>query len=139
MIQQDYIMRLIREFFKALERLLGRKDPVYQQEAIKEMYPQYVGDYTFYQTASLEEIMKAMEQYPEEQRIHRLEMLAELYYVESGLKSLPISNMLLEKALAIFKFIDGQSRTYSFDRLQKIDDIVRRIQSAPPTSTDTKA
>lgn len=132
MLQQDYIMRLIREFFKALEKLLGKNDPAYQKEAIKDMYKQYVGDSTFFQTATLEEVMKEMGKYDESERIHRLEMLAELYYVDAGLRVGPMSDELLTKALALFRFIDSHSRTFSFDRKHKIADIEQRLYSTIP-------
>lgn len=127
MLQQDYIMRLIQEFFKALQRLLLKRDPETRREAIKEMYKTYVGDYDFYQSANIDEIMRAMESYAEEQRIYRIEMLAELYYVEADMRPQPMSDQLLEKAMSLFYFVDRHSGTYSIVRLRKIGDIQQRL------------
>jgi len=94
---------------------------------LHEMYEMYVGPYEFYQGASNDEVMKSFEKYPEEQRIHRMEMLAELYYVEAGMRTQPFKDILLQRALPLFEFIDRHSGVYSFDRLRKIDDIKKRI------------
>ena len=44
MLQRDYIMRLIAEFFKTLERLLHKREPEKRREALEDMYRQYVGE-----------------------------------------------------------------------------------------------
>ena len=127
MLQQDYIMRLIREFFAALQRLLEKNEVEDKTKALHEMYEQYLGPYEFYQGASMEEVMQSFEKFPEEQRLHRMEMLAELYYVESDMRALPFKDILLERALPLFEWIDHHSGVYSFDRLQKMDDIKKRL------------
>jgi hypothetical protein len=127
MLQQDYIMRLIREFFAALQRLLEKNEIEDKTKALHEMYEQYLGPYEFYQDASMDEVMQSFEKYPEEQRIHRMEMLAELYYVESGMRALPFNDILLRRALPLFEWIDRHSGVYSFDRLRKMDDIKKRL------------
>ena len=127
MLQEDYIIRLIQEFFKALQKILSKKDPDARLDGIKDLYNTYVGDYTLYQNASIDEIMQAMESYTKEQRIYRIEMLAELYYVEADMRPLPIGQMLLEKAMSLFYFVDKHSGTYSIDRIRKINDIQERL------------
>lgn len=126
MLERDYIMRLIREFAEALE-LLKKKDLRKQKDEIRRMYDQYVGSYTFYFTATVGEVMQSMEQFPAGQRLQRMEMLAELYYAEAGMHSQPFRTMLLEKALALFSFIDRHDRTFSFDRLGKISRIKAQL------------
>ena len=127
MLQQDYIMRLIREFFAALQRLLEKNEVEDKTKALHEMYEQYLGPYEFYQGASMDEVMQSFEKFPEEQRIHRMEMLAELYYVESDMRALPFKDILLQRALPLFEWIDHRSGVYSFDRLHKIDDIKKQL------------
>ncbi|NPD93227.1 hypothetical protein [Xylanibacter muris] len=122
MLERDYIMRLIREFTEALELLL-KKDIRKQKTEIQKMYDQYVGPYSFYNTAAIEDVMESMEQFHPDERIHRMEMLAELYYAEAGMQSSPIRNMLLEKAYALFDFIDNHDKTYNINRLAKIAEI----------------
>ena len=127
MLQQDYIMRLIREFFAALQRLLEKNEIEDKTKALHEMYEQYLGPYEFYLDASMDEVMQSFEKFPEEQRIHRMEMLAELYYVESNMRALPFNDILRRRALPLFEWIDRHSGVYSFDRLRKMDDIKKRL------------
>ena len=127
MLQQDYIMRLIREFMAALQRFLQKKEGEDKQEALKDLYRQYLGDYELYHITTMDETMQSFEQFPVEQRIHRMEMLAELYYVEADMKSEPTRSELLQRALMLFRFIDQHGKTYSFDRVEKIDLIVKKL------------
>ena len=103
-------------------------------KAIHELYDQYVGPYEFYQNATIEEVMTDIERYPEEQRIHRLEMLAELYYVEAPLRVLPFRDQLYRQAYLLFRYIDSHSGVYSFDRKKKIEEIEKKIQVDKLTS-----
>lgn len=134
MLQRDYIMRLIAEFFKALERLLEKREPEQRREALQDMYRQYVGDYSFFHTADIDEIMHNMERYEADQRIHRLEMLAELLYVDADLTPYPQNQMLLEKSLTLFRYIDDHGRTYSAERMLKIADIQKKLSAAKTQS-----
>ena len=127
MLERDYIMRLVREFAEALELLLNKKDRDKQREEMQAMYNQYVGPYEFYHTAAMEDVMQSFEQFPEEERLNRMEMLAELYYAETSLTTGPMRDMMLEKALALFGFVDSHDKTYSMTRLGKMDDIRQRL------------
>lgn len=129
MLEKDYIMRLVREFGEALELLL-RKDVRKQSEEIRKMYDQYVGPYAFYHTAAIEDVMESFEQFPEGERLHRMEMLAELYYAEAGMKTGPVKTMLLDKALALFSFVDSHDGTYDMTRIAKIGDLKLRLERA---------
>jgi len=126
MLQRDYFLRLIREFAEALELLLNKKNVQQQREEIKELYRQYVGPYEFYHTATIDEVMQSMEQFPADERIDRLEMLAELCYAETSMLSGPSRQMLEEKACALFDFVDTHSTTFSISRQQKIADLKAR-------------
>ncbi len=126
MLERDYIMRLVREFFEALE-LLKRKNLKERKDELERMYGQYVGLYALYHTATIDDIMRSMESYAADERLERMEMLAELYYAESALVSAPERSALLEKAFALFSFIDRHDRTYDMVRLAKIADIKRRL------------
>ncbi len=128
MLQRDYIMRLVREFAEALELLL-KKDVRKQQAEIQRMYDQYVGPYAFYHTAAVADIMESMEQWDERERLPRLEMLAELYYVEAGLTVGPGRSLLLEKAWALFDFVDRHDRTFDMARLSKMSDIKKQLDN----------
>ena len=123
MLQQDYFLRLIREFFAALQRALEKNEIEDRTKAVHELYEQYVGPYEFYQAATIEQIMTDIERYPENQRINRLEMLAELYYVEADLRSTPFREHLYNQAYLLFCFIDTHSGVYSIERKEKIAEI----------------
>ena len=124
MIQQDYIMRIIREFMEALQLYVSRqKDVKKKQEKILELYDSYVGDHVFYHTATMDDVMDSFTRWPVEERLYRMEMLAELYYAETEVKTGPMRELLLERAMQMFVFIDRNSRTFSFDRQSKISRI----------------
>lgn len=126
MLQRDYIQRLIREFMAALQRLIEKNEAGERQEEARRLFTQYVGDYTFYHTATLEDVMQSFGKYPEEERLERINMLAELYYAEADSLSEPARTAVLDRAFMLFDFIDRHSRTYSPDRLKKMDDIDAR-------------
>ena len=126
MLEKDYIMRLVREFGEAVALLLN-KSVRKQQEEIQHMYNGYVGPYEFYHTAALEDVMDSFGQFPEDERLPRMEMLARLYYVEADLKTGPMRMMLLDKALALFMFVDRHDKTYDMDRIAKISDLKQRL------------
>ena len=127
MLERDYIMRLIQEFRAALARVLEKKEVTTRREEIRKLYDKYVGPYTLYYNASVDEVMQAIQSYGVEQRIQRLEMLAELYYTEADMVSKPDRDFLLEKAYTLFDFIDRNGKTYSFDRLMKMDKIRKEL------------
>ena len=126
MLQQDYFIRVLREFFDALARAM-RKDGEDRSRAVHELYTQYLGEYECWQNATVEEAMELLSQYPEEQRLNRMEMLAELYYAEADLRATPIGQTLMERALKLFSHIDSHSKTFSITRKQKIDAIRHRL------------
>ena len=77
----------------------------------------------FYHTATMDDVMDSFTRWPVEERLYRMEMLAELYYAETAVKTGPMRQLLLERAMQMFVFIDRNSRTYSFDRQAKISRI----------------
>lgn len=129
MLQQDYIMRLIREFFAALQRALEKPEIEDRTQAVHQLYERYLGEYEFYQNATVEEALEAIADYPEEQRLYRVEILAELYYAEAGLRATPIGETLMRRALPLFEYVDLHSKIYSFDRKRKMEEIRRFINT----------
>lgn len=127
MLQQDYIMRLIREFMAALERMLEKKEIKSRRETVEKLYEQYVGPYDFYHIMPLDDIMQSFTRYPEEERLFRMEMLAELYYVEADMLSEPTRTNVMRLALNLFVLIDRNSNTFSFDRRRKIEELKKTV------------
>lgn len=129
MLQRDYILRLIREFMAALERMLEKKEVADRREEIKQLYEQYVGPYALYHNATIDEVLLALAGMDEEQRLPRMEMLAELFYAEADTVSNPERDFLLEKAFALFGIIEKEGKTYSLKRRWKMQDIQERISN----------
>lgn len=126
MLQRDYILRLIREFMAAIERMLRKKEIADRREEIKQLYEQYVGPYALYRNATTDEVMLALAGLDPEQRMARMEMLAELFYVEADTVSFPDNEFLLEKAFALFSVTEKEGKTYSMRRRWKMQDILER-------------
>lgn len=124
MLQRDYIQRLIREFMAALQRLVEKDEIKDRQAAVHELFSRYLGDSTFFNTAPLDDVMHWFEKYPEDERLERIEMLAELYYAEADDMSEPVRTEILERAFMLFDFIDRHSRTFSIERKEKMSRIL---------------
>lgn len=137
MLQRDYILRLIREFMAALERMLEKKEVADRREEIKQLYEQYVGPYALYHNATIDEVLLALAGMDEEQRLPRMEMLAELFYAEADTVSNPERDFLLEKAFALFSIIEREGKTYSLKRRWKMQDIQERISNGQTGKTKT--
>lgn len=135
MLQRDYILRLIREFMAALERMLEKKEVADRREEIKQLYEQYVGPYALYHNATTDEVLLALAGMDEEQRLPRMEMLAELFYAEADTVSNPERDFLLEKAFALFSIIEREEKTYSLKRRWKMQDIQERISNGQTGKT----
>ena len=127
MLHQDYFIRVNQAFFEALARAMNIKDAKDRSDAIHVLYEEYLGEYEFFQNATVEDALVRLSSFPEEERIGRTEMLAELYFVEADVRVYPINETLLERALALFEYVDLHGKTYSIDRLQKMEDIRRRL------------
>lgn len=137
MLQRDYILRLIREFMAALERMLEKKEVADRREEIKQLYEQYVGPYALYHNATIDEVLLALAGMDEEQRLPRMEMLAELFYAEADTVSNPERDFLLEKAFALFSIIERDGKTYSLKRRWKMQNIQERISNGQNGKTKT--
>lgn len=130
MLQRDYFIRIIEEFMAALGRFLEKKVDERTDEDLKELYRQYVGSYDVLRNLSFDEIIKySKEQWRPEERINRLDMLAELLYAEGTYKTNPLRDMLLNKAYQLFDYVETNGNTFSLRRRQ----IMREIGSSSPS------
>lgn len=120
-------MRLIQEFMTALQKFLEKNEGENKEAALQELYRQYVGDYGFYHTAAVEDTLASMEQYGERERIHRIEMLAELYYIEGSIRLAADRLMLWDKAFRLFSYVNRHGKTFSIDRLTKMERIRKAL------------
>ena len=124
MLQRDYFIRIIEEFAAALQRFLEKDIDQRTDEDFKELYRQYVGDYSLLRNFSVEEAIDyARQEWEEDQRMQKLEMLAELWYTEGSCMMKPLRDLFLDKAFRLYDYIDAHSKEFSLPRKQKIRDI----------------
>ena len=123
MLQRDYFIRLIEEFSVAISRFLTkREDDLKRDKELKDLYKQYVGEYEDLRNLSVDELLLyAKEQWAENERIDRIDMVAELLYAEASYKSNPLHSLLQEKAYALFYYVEAHGTTFSIDRQQKME------------------
>lgn len=128
MLQRDYFIRLIEEFQAALARLLHVRQDDKRDDMIRDLYRQYVGNYDDLRNLTVDEMMiYGKEQWREDQRVERLNFLAELLYAEAAYKTNPLRGMLMDKAFKLFSYVDSHSGVMSLDRRQKMKKISREI------------
>ena len=123
MLQRDYFIRLIEEFNAAISRFLTKKDDDMKRDKdLKDLYRQYVGEYDVLRNLSVDELLKyAKEQWDEAERIDKINMVAELLFAEASYKVQPLRNILMEKAYALFDYVEGNGPTFSIERRQKME------------------
>ncbi len=128
MLQRDYIKRLIREFAEALRRMLDQKEVTKRRQSIRQLYEQYLGPYNLYHFATIDELMLAIQSYPEDERLERLAMLAELYYAEADTEaSAHDRETLLQKAFNLFEYLEKESGVYSIERRGKMAELMKQL------------
>ena len=128
MLQRDYIKRLIREFAEAIRRMLDQKEVTKRRESIRQLYEQYLGPYNLYHFATIDELMLAIQSYPEDERLERLAMLAELYYAEADTEaSAHDRETLLQKAFNLFEYLEKESGVYSIERRGKMAELMKQL------------
>lgn len=123
MLQRDYFIRLIEEFNAAISRFLTKKDDELKRDKdLKDLYRQYVGEYDDLRNLSVDELLTyAKEQWEEEERIDKINMVAELLYAEGSYKGQPLRQMLMEKSYRLFDYVEANGSTFSIDRRQKME------------------
>lgn len=137
MLQRDYFIRIIEEFMAALGRFLEKKVDERSDEDLKELYRQYVGSYDVLRNLSFKEILQyAGEQYRPDERIQRLDMLAELLYAEGSYKNAPLRDMLLGKAFLLFDYVETNGKDFSLRRRQIMQEIKEKTSPTDSLSTD---
>lgn len=95
---------------------------------LRDLYRQYVGSYDVVRNLSFDELLAySREQWPESERMERLNFAAELLYAEACDKPNPLRAMLMEKALKLYAYLDANSGVMSIDRRQKMEKIVSEI------------
>ena len=98
---------------------------------LKDLYRQYVGEYDDLRNLSVDELLRyAKEQWDENERIDKINMIAELLHAEASYKGQPLRQMLLEKAYALFYYVEANGSTFSIDRHQKMEAMRQELGNA---------
>lgn len=126
MLERDYIMRLIRQFFEALEKLKeekAEKQSSTLQLEIHSMYRAYFHQpESFFYEQDAEFILHYLQtEFPKQEFLQRIEMLSEL------LCSAKEKKELYRKALYTMEYLDTHSDTFSFERRRKIGEIKAEV------------
>ena len=139
MLEKDYIMRLIRQFFEALEKLIekrGKEEGTTLQIEVNGMYRSYFHQpQDFFYEAGMDIILAYMQaRFSEEECLQRMELLAELLAellrFDASLKpSTEEGQMLNEKALELLTFADTHSDTFSLERRRKMEEIKAQLKA----------
>lgn len=131
MLQRDYFIRLIEEFNAAISRFLTKKDDELKRDKdLKDLYRQYVGEYDDLRNLSVDELLTyAKEQWKEEERIDKINMVAELLYAEGSYKGQPLRQMLMEKSYRLFDYVEANGSTFSISRHQKMEAMWQELSN----------
>lgn len=128
MIERDYIMRLVRMFFDALEKLFEKAEtePLRVEQELKSMYAAYFGkSESYFYKGDVDDILAFLKSaYPPKELLYRVEMLAELLFRDAIIKTSACEKTdLLGKSVWLFEYLDRYSDTFSFERRRKIAEI----------------
>ncbi len=133
MLQEDFILRLVREFIEALALFISRmkgKDDLEIHVEFDKFYNRFFEQKSdYFKSMSAEEMIQdIISRYPESNRLPRIEMLADLLYSEGSLISEALELQkkdLWEKSLHLYEYLQDNDLTYSLPRLKKLDEIAQ--------------
>ena len=136
MIERDFIMRILQQFFEAIAKLIHHTpgvepDLLKIQEGFNDIYDKFFRCPAehFYQT-SKEDILNEIENEgrSEGDTYAKIQMLSELLYQDALIKSnIPEKCELLEKSLYLLEYLDSSGNTFSWERAWKITDIRKTL------------
>jgi len=134
MYQKDYILRMIEmlgELVRAILGLIVKGNFQQAEDKLNEAYLTFLRkDASFFHLIPLEKLTSTLLTEHNYTNGH-LEMLAELFHAEARLQdakgNLSESLAMYEKSLALLSFTDENIKTYSEDRIEKMQKIRNRI------------
>lgn len=136
MYQKDYILRMIEMFGELIAGIFGLiKKGEYQKasEQLGKIYYNMLNkDASFFRAIPEEDLTHKLLQEHNYTNGH-LEILAELFNTEAELALVQGNkSVCLEysgKSLILFEFIDEEQKTYSLERINKMEAIRKRIET----------
>jgi hypothetical protein len=134
MYQKDYILRMIEmlgELIRAIFGLITKGDYGEAEQKLSEAYLTFLRkDASFFHRIPTDKLTTILLEDHNYTQGH-LEILAELFHAEASLQdvrgNLTESLEFYEKSLKLFMFTDENFRTYSADRIEKMERIRKRI------------
>jgi len=124
MMERDYILRVIQEFFKLINGLLGKlnednADEIHKQ--LQEVYSAYFDrSCQFFYRLSCDEMITLIDNDDQFRHVEKVEMLSELLYRDGLFTSNDVLRKdLLCKALALIERIEKQSKSFSVERNER--------------------
>lgn len=125
------MIEMLGDLIRAILGLIVRGNFQQAEEKLNEAYLTFLRkDASFFHLIPLEKLTSTLLTEHNYTNGH-LEILAELFYAEARLRDArgdqPESLAMYEKSLALFSFTDENIRTYSQDRIEKIEQIRSRI------------
>ena len=132
MIERDYLMRILSQFFDVLQKLVNGYDPEKDESVevqLNELCERYVGiDIPFIEDNEIDYILEITKDLSPSDAETKLTMLSELLFT---LVTMPenkeVNTNLAVKALALLLHIDEVSRAFSFERQQRIAELQELI------------
>jgi len=134
MYQKDYVLRMIAMLMKFIGEVLGlirKGDLKKASEELEKGYNTFLKeDAVFFRNFPEKELTGRLLREHNYTNGH-LEILAELFNTEAELElaqgNIRESLVYSEKALLLFEFVDKEQKTYSQERLDKIETIKKRL------------
>jgi hypothetical protein len=136
MYQKDYILRLIEEMTKFMAVIFGlmkKGDYIKASEQLENSYYNLLKeDASFFRLIPEEELTGELLEKHNYTNGH-LEVLAELFNAEAELchakKDYNTSIIYSRKSLRLLRFLDAEYRTFSLERINKMETIEKRIKN----------
>jgi hypothetical protein len=134
MYQKDYILRMIemiRELIMGILGLIRKGDFEHAEKQIENLYSDFLKeDSAFFSKIPVENLTHKLLEEHNYTNGH-LEILAWLLDTQAELERSRGNNKMFieysQKALILFEFLDNEQKTYSSERLEKIEGIKKRI------------
>ena len=137
MVERDFLMRILQEFFEAIAKVVRRESPGSEpdtsliQERLNDMYGKFFkASADYYYKLGKEDILEELksENYSESDICAKVQMLSELLYQDALIKDyIPERCELLEKSLYLLEYLNCHSKTFSWDRNQRIADVKKML------------
>lgn len=106
----------------AIARFLEKKEA--SDDDLRDLYRQYVGPYDTIRNLTFDETMQyASDQWDDEHRLPRLDMLAQLLFAEGMRKQNPLRDMLLRKSYRLFDYLEQHDNTFNITRKQRMQQL----------------